>query len=138
MASLTDVRTALADILSDNISGLNTYRRVPGAIVAPAVVIYPGPMDYLFAYQNPATSWEFDLIVAVPGDDDYAQDPLDELIDATGARSIPAVLLANPKLGRSDCNVKAPLRMTNYGAKVKFGDVTYVGATIRVGVLASH
>jgi hypothetical protein len=139
VATLTEIRTAIQQTLLDNIAGINVYRNFPGTVVAPAIGILPAPMDYLLTFGNSSTPWEFDLIVVVEGDDDTAQDPLDELIDAVGNRSIAQVLLANQTLGRSDCSLKKPLTMSNYGAKYKFGgDDLYVGATIRIGVVTTH
>lgn len=138
MASLSEIREAIRQTLLDNISGINVYRNVPGAIIAPAVCIYPKPKDYLHTFGNASGIWEFDLIVAIEGDDDAAQDPLDELIDQIGERSIPLVLLSNPKLGRADCSIKGPVTLVDYGARIKFGDDTYPGATIHIGVVTTY
>lgn len=141
MATLKEVRTAIQQTLLDNLPAprVNVYRNFPGAIVAPAIGILTAPMDYLHTFGNSSTPWQFDLIVVVEGDDDAAQDPLDELIDAVGDRSIVQILLANQTLGRSDCSLMKPLTMSNYGAKYTFGGTeTYVGATIRIGVVTTH
>lgn len=138
MPSLIEVRTAIADTLAAHIPGVNFKARMTRGVVVPAVVIYPADMDYLHTFRNSSTQWQFNLNVMAGTDEEFAQDPLDELVDARGDRSIPAVLLANPTFGRPDCHLMEPLTMSGYGARWTVGDSTYVGAVIRVGVIVTH
>lgn len=114
------------------------YERVPASVVVPAVLIVPAQGDYLVVHGNGGTSWEFDLVVVVPSaDEDVAQDILDDYIDARGDKSIVAVVHANPSLGRADCSAVVR-RLSNYGIKYAVSGTEYIGATLRLSVLATH
>lgn len=139
MASLTEIREAIADTIVSNISGISVYAEVPEGVVEPVIAIYPADMNYLFTFGNSSTEWEFTLLIgAGSAEDQIAQRALDELVDGVGDRSIAAVLLANQTLGRNDCSLKAPVRMSNYGSKIKFGGTELFGAVIRIGVVTTH
>jgi hypothetical protein len=138
VASLDEICLAIKETLENNISGINVYPEVMDAVVAPAIVIFPSPVDYLLTFGNSSTPWEFDLVLAVPGDDVIAQKALKEFYDSVGDRSIAATLLANQMLGRDDCSLKKPVTGSDYGARITFGDNTYVGAKIHIGVVTTH
>jgi hypothetical protein len=139
VATLFEIRTAIAETITNNIPGISVYAELPEDVVEPIIAIYPADMDYLFTYGNSSTPWEFTILVgAASAEDLIAQRALDELVDAVGDRSIIAVLLANQTLGRTDCSLKAPVRMSNYGSKIKFGSTDLFGAIIRIGVVTTH
>ena len=139
MASLREIRLAIKETIENNIPGVNVRAKVPEGEFGPAIAIYPADIDYLHTFRNASTPWEFNILVGVDSaEDEIAQAALDDLIDAVGDRSIIAVLLANDTLGRTDCSVKEPVRMSNYGAKIKFGDTELFGAVLRVGVVTTH
>lgn len=139
MASLFEIRTAIAETITNNIPGISVYAEVPEDVIEPVIAIYPADIDYLLTFGNSSTPWEFSILVgAASAEDLIAQRALDELVDSVGDRSIIAVLLANQTLGRNDCSIKAPVRMSNYGAKIKFGSTELFGAIIRIGVVTTH
>lgn len=139
MATLREIRTAIKETLETNIPGISVYAKVPEDVTEPAIAIYPADTNYLHTFGGATSKWEFDLLVGAAGaEDEIAQDPLDDLIDGVGDRSIFAVLLANQTLGREDCSVCEPIRMSSYGAKIKFGSTELFGAIIRIGVVTTH
>ena len=107
-------------------------------MIVPAVLIVPAQADYMLVHGNAGTGWEFDLVVLAPsGEEEVGQDILDDFIDARGDKSLIAAIHANPTLGRSDCSAVIR-RLTNYGIKSEIGGTAYVGATVRMFVLATH
>lgn len=139
MASLNEIRTAIATTIVNNISGVSIYAELPEDVIEPVIAIYPADIDYLYTYGNSSTPWEFTILVgAASAEDLIAQRALDELVDSVGDRSIARVLLENQMLGRTDCSLKAPVRMSNYGSKIKFGSTELFGAVIRIGVVTTH
>lgn len=138
MPTLKNVRTAIKSTLESAITGLKVYERVPAGVVVPAVLIVPALADYLVVHGNAGTGWEFDLVVLAPSaDEDVAQDILDDYVDARGSKSIVAVICASPALGRSDCYATVR-RMSNYGIRYTVGSDQFIGATLRLFVVATH
>lgn len=138
MPSVKQVRAAVKTTLTAAIAETSVYERVPGSVVVPAILIVPAQADYVAVMGNAATGWEFDLVVLAPStDEDVAQDILDDYVDARGSKSIVAAIHANTGLGRTDCSAVVR-RMTNYGFKYKVGTDDYIGATLRLFVIATH
>lgn len=129
---------AIRETLLANIPGINVQPKVIESVVPPAVFIRTAPdLDYFHTFGNSSTPWQFDLLVVTGADVEFAQDPLDELVDARGDKSIVRVLLDNQTLGRTDCSLNQPLRLSHYGT-LTFGQTPYTGATIRIGVVVTH
>lgn len=138
MPSLKQVRAAVKATLLAAIDETSVYERVPGSVVVPAILIVPAQADYLAVMGNASTGWEFDLVVLAPSaDEDVAQDILDDYVEARGSKSIVAAIHANTSLGRTDCSAVVR-RMTNYGIKYSVADNPYIGATLRLFVIATH
>src|SRR5215207_1370120 len=135
MPTLKQVREAAKTTLLAAIADTSVYKRVPTSVNVPAILIVPAQGDYLIVHGNAGTGWEFDLIVLAPsGDEDVAQDVLDDYVDARGDKSIVSAIHANPSLGRNDCSAFVR-SLSNYGAKYKVGVDEYIGATLRLSVL---
>ncbi len=138
MPTLKEVRKAVRATIEDTIEDIKVYERVPASVIVPAVLIVPAQADYLIVHGNAGTGWEFDLIVLAPsGDEEVAQDILDDYIDARGTRSIVAALHTSASLGRNDCSASLR-RLSSYGSKYSVGGTEYVGASLRLFVIASH
>lgn len=139
MPTLSEVRTAVASTLRTAITPeLNVYHRVRPSVVAPAIIVMPAEADYLEVFGNAGTGWELDLVALVsPADEDAAQDLLDELVEPTGARSIIAAIAATPTLGRNDCH-GVVRRLNNYGIRYQVGVDDFIGATLRMFVIATN
>lgn len=138
MATLIEVRQAIKATLQNNITGLNVTN-VLGMPVPPAVMIVPQPWDYLYVFRNKTTEFEFvlDVFAAPAASEQFGQDTLDALVDGDGERSIVGCLLSNSTLGRSDCSVGGPIRLTHYGT-ITAGDTAFVGARISFAVIATR
>lgn len=139
MPTLVEIRTAIKTTLDTALPKTAVYKRVPDNPVLPCVIVQPAvPSDYQVVFGRKADRWEFDLHVLVPSaDSDVAQDTLDEYIAGVGELSIPAIIHANPTLGRADCS-SAVLRLTAYGFRFQAVGVDHVGATLRMLVVATN
>lgn len=138
MPTLKEVRHAVATTLSSAISGLAVYERVPSSVVVPALMVAPSEAMYQFVMGNRGTQWSFDLMVlSGAADSEIAQDVLDDFVDATGSKSIRAAIHAAPQLGRNDVSA-AVETMTNYGMRYEIGTTDFLGATLRLKVVASN
>lgn len=140
MATLKQVRAGFKTTLEANITSPNilAYSRVPASPIVPCVVVMPAATEYLVTMNRGGDMWDFDLHVLTPsGDDDVAQDLLDEYIAPTGTRSIPAIIHANQALGLS--GVQAVVRrLTNYGFRFEAVQIPHIGATLRAQVLITN
>lgn len=137
MATLKEVRQALATTLTTYISDLNVSPLAVGAVTPPHVVIVPSPFDYLKVFGNKVSDFEFMLDIFAGTDEQFAQDKLDELVDGEGARSIVDVLTTYPLVGVTGCSVKGPIRLAHYGT-LTAGNTNYIGARITLGVVVTR
>lgn len=143
MASLKEIKLALKAVLDANIAGVNVYPKIVDNPAVPAIVIRTvADLDYLQTFGSSdkpvaMTQWDFDLLIATGADVEFRQDPLDDLIDVVGDRSIVAALLRNHTLGRDDLSLRGPIRLAHNGT-VTFGQTEYIGAIIRLGTVTTH
>ena len=136
MTSLREVREAIADLLGEQIPGLNAYSTAVDSVNPPAVLIAPDNpgADYTQNMRMKSVHWILKATVLVPwGDPQGSQEILDEFIDITGERSIPRALFR----ARHDLPFTVVTdQMTQYGARYNLADQEYVGAVIRLRVNA--
>ncbi len=136
MTTLREVRTILQDTLQSAIPSLNVYRTAVDAVNSPAVMIAPDTpgADYTQNMRMKSVEWRIKLTVLVAWNDPTnSQDDLDDLLDATLSGSIPRALFDARHSLPFPCVVE---QMTQYGARYTFGTQEYVGAVIRVRVIA--
>lgn len=96
MTDITAIRNAIATKLA-TISGVNVYARLPGTVVAPALVVRRRSTTYDTTMAGDSDDNQFGIMVFVQfGEDDSAQQNLDSYI-ATGV--IKHALEADPTLG---------------------------------------
>lgn len=139
MPKIKEIRAAIKDTLAANLPGVNVKARVSGHVVVPAIVVTPVNGDFEQTMVNGATAYNFYLDIAVPsgGDDEIGQDNLDDYLDAEGDRSIKAIIMNNPHLGRPDVN--AHVRgWSEYGARFEWAADRHVGARLRLFVIAKN
>ena len=135
MASLTAIRAGLAGRLA-TIPGLNTHYVWPSTITPPAAIILPIAGDYKRTMGGTDTLWTFAITVIVKlGTFESGQDNLDAYLDASGASSIVAAILAEPTLSGVADDVMR-VAFTEYADRPVKG-VNYMSGTIEVDVWAT-
>ena len=132
MATLAQVRDGISTTLQAAISGLSVYPRVESAINLPAVVVAVADgIDYMVVMNRATMTWELDLHVLTSATiNQLGQLDLDELIDISGARSIPQALYgADLGLAETQAHVES---MSGYGGQIEAAGIDHIGATLRV------
>lgn len=134
MASLAQVRTAVASTLAAGLSGTAVYATMPAAPVLPCVAVMPATSDFNVAMGRGTDTWLLDLIVLVPSADALVgQELLDPYVTGAGASSIRAIIFAARGLGRSDCDAHVS-GLVSYGGSMEAVGVRHIGATLRLVV----
>ncbi|WP_435111876.1 hypothetical protein [Nocardiopsis synnemataformans] len=133
MASLTQIRAALADTLNQ-LEDLVAYKTVPDSPLLPCVIVTPSEADYTVSMGRGTDTWEFDLYVLVSlTEAGIAQDALDEYVASYGDRSIRQHIWLNRTLGLPDVDAHVS-RMNQYDARFTSIDIEHVGAVLRLVV----
>jgi hypothetical protein len=135
MASLKAIRAALRTTITGVVgAGVEVYARIPGQPVLPCVCVVPNDSDFLKAMARGTDTYIFDLVVLAPsGDNDVAQDILDDYVTGAGDKSLRQAIFNNRTLGLS--NVDAHVSgMTDYGGSFEAVDVDHIGARLRLVV----
>jgi hypothetical protein len=131
MASLTDVRQALADALA-SIYGLRVSATMPDAPRPPVAMVYPDTISYDLNANRGADLYTFIVTVMVGrADDRSSQNNIDRF--AVGPDSVKTAIERDRSLGGvvNTCRV---VEMRNYQA-IPIGDVTYLGVEFEVEVV---
>lgn len=132
------LRAGLADAAAGLEGGLSFYRGWPGSSPnLPAIVVTPASADLATDRNKQGLDrWEYVLLVLVSdGDNDVAQEQLDEYLAKTGPNSIRAAIQADKHLGLGDGTCAYVTRIDGYGDS--YGseqDLTSVGASLRLMV----
>lgn len=137
-ATLTQARTALRDrlvayFLSQG-SSVQVYATVPGAVVAPAVVIEPGAGSYHPTHGAAGVEHVLSAHATVAlGDREAAQNLLDQMVSTDGPFSIIAAIHEDKTLG-GVVRWSDPVGYHDYGTR-EFSGVQYLMVTVDVRVL---
>lgn len=129
MASITEIRHAIAAQLEDKMDLVTAYSRLPRSTVScPAVIIRPVRGQPVTMGRGVVT-YQFDLVVlASQADNLHAQDTLDQMLTTFGANSPYAAIYDDKSVGLT--NVDVSLRDWSEYGTFTFGDVEYLGASI--------
>lgn len=132
MATLSDIRTAIAATIAANVAGLEVYGRVPDVIHTPAVVVEPAAADFNVAMGRGTDTWTFALYVlcartvATEG-----QDQLDVYVTGAGDSSLREIIFENRTLGLAAGALDASISgMSDYGATFESAGIPHVGAVL--------
>lgn len=137
MASLKQIRQAIADTVVAGIPTLNPYPNVPGSPNLPALVVVPRADDMAAAFGGGLDVYQFDLLILVSrADDGIAQGDLDDYVTGSGASSVRQVIFANRSLGLTDTDAQVT-GMSQYGGKWDIGGVDHIGAALACTVHTS-
>lgn len=131
--NVTDLRTALADLLAQNLS-VNAYSYAPDNPNSPAAFIYPEPFTY-----HPTFGTEFDITFVVrflvaSTNSQAGQNLLDEFISTTGTNSAIAALESDSSLAALATSVEVT-DLRNYGVLTMPDGTRYLSAELLVSVL---
>ena len=134
MATLSECRKALADVLNNNLKA-NVYPYVPGAVTAPAVVIEPAAGEIVTMGRGRVV-YLFDVHVITAANDDVAsQQVLDEYLTSQGPNSIIQVVADNKTLALDDTDASA-LEWGGYGT-IEISGEAHLEAVMRVQIATS-
>lgn len=137
MATITQVRNALADTITSAIPELNGYHNVPEVVQVPAIVVRPSNCNYIVG-GGTCQIWMYDVFVLVARTEaDLKQDQLDSYLSTTGTKSIPAVLRSSYTLGLTGVDVVLE-KMTGYGGQWEAARIMHIGAQLHVRVTVTE
>ncbi len=136
MATLTEIRDALAAQISALVPGLRTAATVPGTINPPVAVVTPNPaalINYLEVMNSELATWTMRVYIIVGTvSDRSAQTMLDNFLAPTGDSSVPAAINSDQTLG-GVVEYAVPTAAQRYG-EIVYGGVSYLGCEILVDV----
>ncbi len=136
MATLTEIRNALAAQIDALVPGLRTAATVPGTVNPPVAVITPNPaalINYLEVMGSGLATWTMRVYIIVGTvSDRSAQAKLDGFLSPTGEASIPAAVNADPTLG-GVVEYAVCTTAQRYG-EIVYAGVSYLGCEILVDV----
>lgn len=134
MATLTDIRSALASALGD-IRGLRVEASVPDNPKPPTAIIVPQGITFDLAMHRGTDEFDFSiLLITGRMSERSAQNTLDSFCDPSGTNSIKAAINADPTLGGVVSSARVT-NMRNYGS-LTVGDTDYLSAEFAVTVYA--
>lgn len=136
MASLQEMREALAATIDANIEGLITYDTLAGVVQVPALVVLPTPRpmtaDFTGAFGRGLDTWFLDVFVLVGiGEYAVAQNDLDSYLTGAGPNSIREVLYNNASCGLAETDFSVT-GVSDYGGRHESARVDHVGAILKV------
>jgi hypothetical protein len=141
MATLRAIREALKATLETRISGLTTYDTVPSSPNLPAAIPIPRAATFERG-EGPGVdiAWQFDLdVLCSAAITQLGEIALDDLVDATGPRSVAAALRAggtNNPLGLA--MTKAWVTgMRGYGVGFTAATIDHVGAVLELQIVTA-
>lgn len=134
--TLGELRAAIKTTLETAIPDLTVYDIVPDTVNLPAAFVLPVSAAYDFALRQPDDTWLFDVTVLVSsGDNEIAQNTLDDFISSAGDRSLRQVITRFQNLGIPGGSVRAHIaNMSGYGGQFEAAGVPHIGATLRLEV----
>jgi hypothetical protein len=134
MASITDIRTALATNLA-TISGLRTSAEMPDNPNPPIGIVSLESVDYDQAYAKGLVTYNFTVTVIVGRSAERtAQRLLDSYI-STGEKSVKNALESDKSLGGKAYDLR--VTSLNSVGSIQLNDTTYLAADFSVAVIAN-
>jgi len=140
-ATLTQIRSALANQIATQITGLRASEEVPAAINPPMAVVGPNAgtfaeYEVTMGPNQAVVNWSIRVYLILSyGNVVSSQKKLDAYLSPTGSQSLVQAVNHDPSLGGvADFAVVA--RAQRYGL-VSYNGVDYLGAEVMVDVSAS-
>jgi hypothetical protein len=132
MATLSELRTALYDVLSDALPTWNVYRLPPDNVDPPGVMIGGFQLDSgTFDDANLRTTVELTVVVSRRHVDQV--DALDDLLSPSGDESLWAIFNNDPTLG--DVVPFCVVSGAGEYREVTIGDIGYYAASVNLSVM---
>lgn len=138
MSTLKQVREGfVATVQPILVAEAQVYQYIPAHPVLPCLCIVPATADFAVSMGRGTDTWVFDLTMLVPsGNEELAQQLLDEFVTGAGPTSVRQALFQNRTLGLADVDAHIA-GMTNYGGSIEAVGVDHVGASLRLVVHTS-
>ena len=136
MASLSELRAALAAQLTSMTSLQGIYTDEPGQVSPPAAVIRLGSpaITYSTSVAGGSHDYSFTILLLVGNASTVGQEALDGYLDTSGPDSIYAAVNADPTLG--GVADSAEVTTVQNAGLVTWAGADYLGAELLVAVLA--
>lgn len=137
MATLAEIRTAIADTVTAADIGLRAYDKIADITAPPALLVLPadGP-DFMVTFARGSDTYQFDLFTmtsrVVPR---TGQDALDAYVSGTGPRSLRQLFWANKSLGLADGTEATARGWSRYGGNFPNANIDHIGAVLRLTVM---
>lgn len=132
MATLEQIRDALAETLSENLPALNVYDVVPDLPTLPALLVLPAEGDFVVAFGRGFDTHQLDLYVMVSRTvPRTGQDSLDSYVTGGGPNSVRKIVFQNRTLGLADGTEAHVKGYGRYGGSFPAAGVDHIGAALR-------
>lgn len=137
MASLSEIRSAIANTVTNAEIGLQAYDTVADIVAVPALLVLPaeGP-DFMVTFARGSDTYQFDLFTmtsrVVPR---TGQEALDAYVTGAGPRSLRALFWANKGLGLGDGTEATARGWSRYGGNFPNVGIDHIGAVLRLTVM---
>lgn len=130
MSSITAMRDAIQTTVGNAIAALHVYATVPDVVNLPALVVIPGPADFMGAMGRGLDTHTFNLCLLVSNREaGLAQDELDEFVTGAGSKSVRQAIWQTKNLGLADVDAGVT-GMSSYGGQFETAKVEHVGAIL--------
>lgn len=134
MTGLSELRTAIKDVLAAADLGLEALDVMPTAVHSPTVAVLPKAWSYQETFDG-GCLWEFEvwLYVLVADDLEECQRTFDQFMAPDGDLSIAETLHTDPSLALSGVNLKVT-GSPQYAQLVQIGGAECLGGYLRAEV----
>lgn len=134
MATITQIREAIATLIEQSIPSLNGYAQMQDMPNTPCVIVEPIDADFATVMGRGEDCWYLLIYVLCQrADTEAAQQDLDEYIAGDGPKSIRRVIFDNYDLGLRDTQAFVT-GMKGYGGSFEANRTPMVGAVLTVKV----
>jgi hypothetical protein len=133
VATLSQIRTALAAQLGEQIDGLRTYDHMPGQVNPPAAVVRRRSTTYGTSLGGPDFGTDDHTLAVTLFVGQEQWEVLDGLLAPAGSSSVRAAVEADPTLGGVVDG--AQVERAEEENLVEYAGAQYLSATVVVGVL---
>lgn len=136
MTGLSELRSAIRDVLNDADLGLEALDVMPTAVHSPTVAVLPKAWSYQETFDG-GCLWELEvwLYVLVADGLEQCQRTFDQFMAPSGSQSIAQTLNVYPSLGLAGVNLKVT-GSPQYAQLVQIGGAECLGGYLRAEVFS--
>lgn len=134
MATASEIRTGLRNLIKAEIPELFVYDTVPDVQQLDALVICPDSADFTKAMRRGHDEWRFELYVLVPRfPADVSQKRLDQYITGGGSKSIRRIIFGADGFLTDTSGIVTGMR--GYGGNFEAAGIDHIGAMLSLTII---